>query len=166
MAGSRSGAVIAGTWAALVMQGREKYVEHAKLIFGAQQNIIKALKEEVPEVAVGTIHVSPLVSIVMKPGKDQINGIALADVLQSEYNWTLNKTMRPSGCKLVISEPTALHWREFVDAVKGSVKLMKEKPELNHNSNVALYGLATNMPDMCVMDEICKMHQKALLDAL
>jgi len=78
----------------------------------------------------------------------------------------LNKTMRPNGAKLVVSETTARHWREFIDVVKAAVKLMKEKPELNHNSNVALYGMATNMPDMCVLDNICKIHQKAVLDAL
>jgi sphinganine-1-phosphate aldolase len=114
MAGSRPGNVVAGTWAAMCKIGRKQYVEHAKLIFGAQKNIIEGLKKECPEVDVGTVHTSSLIAIVTKPGNDQINCIALADVLHKEFKWVLNKTMRPSGCKLVISEPTAEHWKEFV----------------------------------------------------
>jgi len=166
MAGSRPGATVAGTWAALCKIGRKKYVEHAKLIFGAQRNISEALKKECPEVEVGTVHTSPLISIVTKPGKGQINCIALCDVLQNNFKWVLNKTMRPSGCKLVITETTAEHWQDFVNAVKGSIQIMKDKPELNHNSDVALYGMATAMPDMVVLDNICKLHQHALLDCL
>lgn len=158
MAGSRPGSTIAGTWAALCKIGRKQYVEHAKLIFGAQKNIIEALKKECPEVKVGTVHTSSLISIVTHPGKDQINCIALCDVLQNNFKWVLNKTMRPSGCKLVITETTAEHWRAFVDAVKGSIKLMKEDPSLNHCSEIALYGMATSMPDMVVLDNICKLH--------
>ncbi len=34
IAGSRPGAVIAGTWAALMKQGRKGFIEKAKLILG------------------------------------------------------------------------------------------------------------------------------------
>jgi hypothetical protein len=35
---------------------------------------------------------------------------------------------------------------------------MRENPKLNHNSEVALYGMATSMPDTVVLDNICKLH--------
>jgi len=41
----------------------------------------------------------------------------------------------------------ALNWRKIFEAIKASIKLMKEKPELNHNSNVATYGMAAKVPD-------------------
>jgi hypothetical protein len=55
----------------------------------------------------------------------------------------LNKTMRPSGCKLVITETTAEHWQDFVKSVKGAIKMMKDDPKLNTSSDIALYGMAT-----------------------
>ncbi len=152
MAGSRPGATIVGTWTALCVIGRKKFVEHAKKIFGAQKNIREALKKECPEVDVGTRHTSPLVSIVTKPGKDQINCIALGDVLLEHFNWSLNKAQKPSGLKLTITETTAEHWQVLIRCIKASIKMMKENPALNHNSDVALYGMAGNMPDMTVLD--------------
>jgi hypothetical protein len=103
---------------------------------------------------------------VTKEGKDQINCIALADVLQKHFNWALNKSMRPSGAKLVISEEIALDWENFVKAVKGAIKMLKEKPELNHNAEVAMYGMATTMPDTCVLDNIANIHSAYVLDTL
>jgi sphinganine-1-phosphate aldolase len=126
LAGSRPGATIAGTWAALVKLGHKEYVEQAKRIFQAQENIAKAIREECPEVRVGTVHCSPLISLVSKEGKDQINCIALADVLHKHFNWTLNKSVRPSGAKLVISEDIAPEWENFVQSVKGAIKMLKE----------------------------------------
>jgi len=41
----------------------------------------------------------------------------------------------------------ALEWRKVFEAIKASIELMKEKPELNHNSNVATYGMAAKVPD-------------------
>jgi sphinganine-1-phosphate aldolase len=152
MAGSRNGSVIVGTWTALCLIGRKKYVELAKTIFGAQKNIIEALKRECPEVDVGTKHTSPLISIVTKPGKDQINCIALGDVLHEHFKWSLNKAQKPSGLKLTITETTADHWQDLIRCIKAAIKMMKENPALNHNSEVALYGMALNMPDTTVLD--------------
>lgn len=70
MAGSRSGAVVAGTWAAITKTGRNKYVEYTRDILSAAYNIREAIKAEVPEVMLGTEHNSPVVSMITRPGKD------------------------------------------------------------------------------------------------
>ena len=133
----------------------------------AQTQIRKALAEEVPEVKIATQNVSSVIAIVNRTDvAEPINCIALADVISKEYKWTLNKIQRPTGCHLAITLASAPDWRQFVDAVKGSVKLMKEKPELNHNSNVATYGMAAKIPDLSFMGNICKLHSAALLDSL
>jgi len=43
---------------------------------------------------------------------------------------------------------------------------MKENPQLNHNSEVALYCMASFMPDMSVLESICKLHTQAVLDVV
>jgi len=70
MAGSRSGAIVAGTWAAITKTGRDQYIEYTRSILSAASNIRKAIKEELPEVALGTEHNSPVISMITRPGKD------------------------------------------------------------------------------------------------
>lgn len=62
--------------------------------------------------------------------------------------------------------PLALEWEKVFKAIKASVKLMKQKPELNHNSNVASYGMAAMVPDAAFLNNMLKLHSAAILDAL
>jgi hypothetical protein len=107
-----------------------------------------------------------LICFVTKEGKNQINCVALADLLQQHFNWTLNKTMRPHGCKLVISEDIAPAWEDLVTSVKAAIQMIKDDPSLNHNKEVELYDLATMMPDPIVLDTVGKLHSAYLLDTL
>ena len=61
---------------------------------------------------------------------------------------------------------TASEWKKFVKDLKVSIKEMKDKPELNHNSTVATYGMSAKIPDESFMNEMVKLHSAALLDSL
>ena len=74
--------------------------------------------------------------------------------------------MRPAGLHLAITVATCYDWKEFVKAIKDSVALMKEDPTLNHNSNVATYGMASTMPSSTILDDMSHLYHAALLDAL
>lgn len=43
---------------------------------------------------------------------------------------------------------------------------MKDKPELNHNSKTASYGMCAKIPDQTFLNGIINMHTEALLDTL
>jgi hypothetical protein len=116
---------------------------------------------------VATTTPSPVLSIINKVGHpDGINTIALADVLLTESGWAMCKTMRPSGCHFAISMANCNDWKKFIADVRSAVDKMKANPKLNHNSDVASYGMAVNMPDPCILEAACKLHSAALLDAL
>jgi len=167
IAGSRPGATIAGTWAAMCKIGRDKYIEYTKQILSAQQKIVKGLEEQVPEVEVACRSASPVLSIINKVGHpDAINTIAMADVMLKESGWAMCKTMRPSGCHFAISMANCHDWNKFIADVRSAVDKMKADPSLNHNSDVASYGMAVNLPDPIVLEDACKLHSAALLDAL
>jgi sphinganine-1-phosphate aldolase len=166
MAGSRPGSIIAGTWAALCKIGQAKYIEYTRDILSAASNIRKAIKEEIPEIKLGTEHNSPVVSIVNIDQENCINCIALADVLLKHHGWGLSKTQNPQGAHVALTLATCYDWKAFVSALKSSVQMMKDMPELNHSSSVATYGMAGSMPDPCVLDQMCALHTNALLDAL
>lgn len=145
--------------------GREGYVANTKLILDASQKMRAALREEVPEVNVATDNNGVVVALTTRPEKGSINCIALANVMK-DFKWMLCSVQRPSGVHIAITLATAPVWRKFVDDVKASVKKMKENPELNHNSSVAMYGLANKIPDGNFMGQMAKIHSAALLDSL
>lgn len=60
----------------------------------------------------------------------------------------------------------AADWQKLVKDIKTSIKEMKEKPELNHNSFVATYGMAAKIPDESFVNDICNIYSAAVLDAL
>jgi hypothetical protein len=74
--------------------------------------------------------------------------------------------MNPQGCKLVISEDIAPEWEKLVKAIKASIQMIKDNPELNYNKEVELYDLAMTMPDPIVLAEIGTLHSNYLLDTL
>jgi len=73
LAGSRSGAVIAGTWAALMKQGKEGFLDKATLILTAAHKIREELKKSVPGVILISDHDSSVVSFT----SDKVNCSAL-----------------------------------------------------------------------------------------
>lgn len=60
----------------------------------------------------------------------------------------------------------AKKWQGLVKALKAVVKEMKEKPELNTNSQVATYGLTASIPDENFLNDLLKIHSECLLDTL
>ena len=77
-------------------------------------------------------------------------------------------SLLPPGCHLALTLPTARDWRGFVAAVKQCVARMRADPSLNHNASTASYGLAATIGqfDVGFIEEMCKVHSAALLDAL
>ena len=84
MAGSRSGAVIAGTWAALMKFGRKGFLNNAKKLLTAASNIRKELVK-IPEIQLISTHDSTVVSFTSK----KFNCVAFNDLMSTKYRWTL-----------------------------------------------------------------------------
>ncbi len=76
MAGSRSGAVIAGTWAAIMKQGRQGFLDKAKTLLTAAHSIKKELAH-IPEIILISKHDSTVVSFTSK----HFNCVALNDLM-------------------------------------------------------------------------------------
>jgi sphinganine-1-phosphate aldolase len=77
IAGSRSGAVIAGTWASILKHGRNGLKEKAAGILRAQTGIARALKQE-KDIEICSHTPGPVVSLTTKG----VNAIALGQVLR------------------------------------------------------------------------------------
>lgn len=62
--------------------------------------------------------------------------------------------------------PIAKEWEKILSVLKASIKLMKEKPELNHNSTTASYGMAAKIPDKSVLNDFANIFTGLVLDTL
>lgn len=77
IAGSRPGAVIAGTWASILKHGRNGLKEKAARILQAQTSIARALKQD-KDIEICSHTPGPVVSLTTK----SVNAIALGQVLR------------------------------------------------------------------------------------
>ena len=85
LAGSRSGAVITGTWAALMKQGKQGFIDKAKTLLTAAHNIREAIK-----LSNGIQLISDHDNTVVSFKSDVANCVAINDRMQKVHRWSLN----------------------------------------------------------------------------
>mmetsp|Transcript_46369 Transcript_46369/g.34066 ORF Transcript_46369/g.34066 Transcript_46369/m.34066 type:complete len:151 (+) Transcript_46369:1094-1546(+) len=123
MNGSRPGFIAAMNWASLMSIGKSGYRSFAKQILDAAANLKRELAK-VPEITILSRHDSSIVAFTCK----KRNPIALGDVLQSRYNWMLNKLLYPPALHIVVTAGNMNSWQKLVDDVKASLFDMEREP--------------------------------------
>jgi len=86
ISGSRSGAIISGTWAAILKQGKSGFLEKAKTLLTAARKIRDEIKRSVPEIILNSDDDTICVGFTSKV----INSVALVDLMKQRHRWTLN----------------------------------------------------------------------------
>ena len=146
IAGSRPGNIIAGTWAALMKQGREGFIEKAKTILTAAEKIREEISK-IPEIKVYSWDSTPVVSFT----SDKVNFVAVNDVMLKKHKWSLNTIQMPLSAHLVITDSNAPFWKEFAPALRDSIDYLLKHPEENNRGDAALYGLSDMIPNTGVV---------------
>jgi sphinganine-1-phosphate aldolase len=138
MSGSRSGGVIAATWAALVTTGEAGYLANAERIFATAAGIRQTV-EQVPELAVFG---DPSFLVAFRSVDDDVDIFAVNDHLVSR-GWRLNPTQLPAGLHFCVTLPNtrrglvAEFGADLADAV-AYARAHRGQPA----QSGALYGLA------------------------
>ncbi len=161
IAGSRSGSVIAGTWAALMKQGRQGFVDKAKLILGTAEKIRHEIAK-IPEIKVYSWQHNPVVSFT----SDKVNFVAVNDILMKKYKWTLNTIQFPLSAHLVVTDANAANWATLAPALKETIEYLMKHPEENNRGDAALYGLSEKIPNKGVVGNFLVYYLEAVLDSL
>lgn len=86
IAGSRPGALIAGTWTAMVAMGQDGYTKSCREIVGAARAIEQGIRDDIPDL---TILGKPLVSVVAFASSGRVNVYEVGD-LMSKKGYHLN----------------------------------------------------------------------------
>ncbi|WFD32100.1 sphinganine-1-phosphate aldolase [Malassezia sp. CBS 17886] len=139
LAGSRPGALVAGTWAAMVAMGQDGYVESCRLIVGTARQIERRIRIEIPELS---ILGKPLVSVVAFASAGSINIYDVGDQMSSR-GWHLNAVAgEPPAVHLACTRLTVPVVDVFITDLKLSVAKARTRPAKPGNMAV-MYGLGS-----------------------
>ncbi|KAK7692393.1 hypothetical protein QCA50_004018 [Cerrena zonata] len=137
IAGSRPGALIAGTWAAMQYMGYDGYLESCRSIVGAAKIIAEKIKTEIPELY---ILGNPPASVVAFASQHPDVKIYEVGDAMSEKGWHLNALNDPAALHIACTRLTVSHVDELIADLKDSVRQAKLKPS-GKGTMVTLYGL-------------------------
>ncbi|KAG8859611.1 hypothetical protein FRB91_007497 [Serendipita sp. 411] len=94
IAGSRPGAIIAGTWAVMQYMGEDGYLASCKSIMGCAKRIMAAIRSEIPELYV--LGNPPASVVAFGSASPNVNVHAVGDAMSSR-GWHLNALVNPPG---------------------------------------------------------------------
>lgn len=146
MSGSRSGGVIAATWASLLEQGQNGYMEAARKILEATDRIRRGV-DAIPELRL--MGRSPFVVAFTS---DSINIYGLMERMAGK-SWILNGLHRPPGLHLALTLRHTLPGvaERFIGDLEASVKEVKDNPG-TESGMAPIYGMAATFPEDAVRD--------------
>jgi len=140
LSGSRPGALIAGTWAAMQYMGSDGYLQSCRDIVTCARRIANAITASIPELYVLG---SPPASVVAFGSQDKsVNAYEVGDRM-SKKGWHLNALSGPAAVHIACTRLTLQAVETFVSDLKASVAEAKQAPE-GKGTMMALYGLGSS----------------------
>lgn len=94
-----------------------------------------------------------------------VNPIAICDRMQDKYRWSLSKLQEPLGAHLAVTASNAPNWKKLISDLQQCIEDLKADPVLNHNSDTAVYGMASAIPDKNFLKMFFHLHTEEYLDA-
>ncbi len=148
IAGSRPGGLIASCWAAMVSMGESGYLEAARKILLAAEEI-KAGIASIPELY---ILGKPLWNIAF--ASDTVDIYRVMDFM-SGRGWSLNPLQKPPSVHICV---TLRHAQKgvmgrFMEDLRAAVEHVKSNPQ-QEGGMAPIYGMAATVPDRKVVAEL------------
>ncbi|EIW63248.1 PLP-dependent transferase [Trametes versicolor FP-101664 SS1] len=143
IAGSRPGALIAGTWAALQYMGHAGYLESCKSIVSAAKTIAKRITAEIPELRILGNPPASVVAFAAAHG-NPLNVLEVGDAM-SRKGWHLNAISNPAAVHIAVTRLTLPVVDTLIADLKDAVNEAKLAPS-GSGTMVMLYGLGQSSP--------------------
>ncbi|KAI0268820.1 PLP-dependent transferase [Gloeopeniophorella convolvens] len=140
LAGSRSGALIAGAWAAMHFMGEDGYTASCRDIVGAAKAIELAIQTSFPELYI--LGKPPASVVAFGSRSPDLNVLELGDRM-SKKGWHLNALQNPPGLHIACTRLTVSMVDQFVQDLKDAVWDTKGSPA-GKGTMVSLYGLGNS----------------------
>jgi len=159
LAGSRSGALIAGTWAAMHYMGEEGYVASCRAIVGTAKIIEETIRNSFPELYV--LGKPPASVVAFGSRVPDLNILEVGDKM-SKKGWHLNALQNPPGLHIACTRLTVSKVESFIRDLKDAVWEAKGS-SAGKGTMVSLYGLGNSSP---IGPQMVGVVISAFLDAL
>ncbi|KAI0630423.1 PLP-dependent transferase [Trametes polyzona] len=143
ISGSRPGALIAGTWAALQYMGHKGYLESCKAIVSAAKTIAQRISTEIPALRVLGNPPASVVAFAAAHNSD-LNVLEVGDAM-SRKGWHLNAISNPPAVHIAVTRLTLPVVDTFIADLKDAVRDAKLAPS-GKGTMVMLYGLGQSSP--------------------
>eukprot|EP00050_Salpingoeca_kvevrii_P016888 m.59692 g.59692 ORF g.59692 m.59692 type:complete len:578 (-) comp7232_c0_seq1:178-1911(-) len=159
MAGSRPGALVAATWAAMVKHGREGYLNNAKAILAATRRIAEGIKK-IPGLK---LVCEPEVSVVAWTS-DVFDINRLCDPLMEECGWDLNVLQFPASMHIAVTMAHTVDGvvENFLRDLAKCVVPLNETPGVEVSGAGRLYGQSQAVPDRSIIRQVVSMYMDAV----
>jgi glutamate/tyrosine decarboxylase-like PLP-dependent enzyme len=152
LAGSRSGGLIAATWAALVATGTETYLEYADQIHATAQQIRSGIDEIAELEVIG----EPLFLVAFRAaaGPDPIDIYLVNDALKNA-GWRMNALQLPPALHFCVTRPNTQPGvvEEFLEALREAVAYAVRHRGQQAESG-AMYGLGGTPQGYATVNQI------------
>ena len=159
--GSRNGSIIAGTWSAMLFNGKDGYRNKMMEIFELRDNILEDLKE-IPEIEVIG---NPSTTIIALKSSDIFpeNNIYLLYQYLTDQGWSLNSLQFPPSFHLCL---TAIHCQQtedlgklFIQKIKDGIQYIKDNSDIKASGMASIYGTSQSIPDRSIIEELSYHYQ-------
>lgn len=158
MSGSRSGALIAGCWAALVSMGENGYLEATRAILGTADKIKEGIRS-IPELK---LLGDPIWIVAF--ASDSLDVYRVVDFM-TRRGWNLNGLHKPPCVHIAITlrhtQPGVAE--RFVNDLREAVAHVKAHPA-EEGGMAPVYGLAASIPVRGVIGDILERYMDALYE--
>ena len=156
-AGSRSGGLIASTWASLVLTGKKGYRDAAREIYDAAQRMVKGIRDDIPELQ---IIGDPIFVVAFR--SDDVDVYLVNDELKRR-GWRMNALQFPPALHFCVTRPNTdpKVVAQYLLDLKASVAYAKEHHGEPADSG-AMYGFGGTPQG----NEAINMLMSGFLDAM
>lgn len=153
IAGSRPGALLAGTWAAMHYMGHDGYLASCREIVGAARTIASRIRAEIPELRIlgdPPASVVAFASAYDAPNASKRKDVRKVNVLEvgdkmGKRGWHLNGLSGPAAVHIACTRLTVPVVDQFIADLKDAVQEAALKPE-GKGMMVTVYGLGASSP--------------------
>ncbi|QPG76398.1 hypothetical protein FOA43_003787 [Brettanomyces nanus] len=157
LAGSRPGALTAGTWATMLSIGNDGYTKSCRAMVMAARELKRAVAEEIP--ALDVIG-DPLVTVVAFKS-EKLNVHSLNDRM-TRRGWHLCALQKPAAIHLCVTRLSVTVIKELIEDLKECVNELLEADEELDSSTAQIYGVANSLTVGSIADDLIS----AFLDIL
>jgi sphinganine-1-phosphate aldolase len=157
--GSRSGGLIAQTWASMMTLGHQGYNRCTKGILETTKTIQTGL-ESIPEIEV--LGETDAMILCFGTKKDSGLNIYMISEEMRKKGWLMNPIQHPAALHFCITYPNVGHEKKYINDLKDVIEELKNSPNKEQNGFAVIYGTTAALPAGPI-NELLKVYNDVVL---